>query len=73
MENQDRIDSILRMMKTKLESYVEQESNVSDPIEYEDRLLKMGHDFAFEILRSSHGKLPKSRNQKKSPDQTGAS
>lgn len=65
MEDQKRIDAILRMVRTKLETYVEQESNVTDPIEYEDRLLKMGNDFALEILRSSRGKLPKSRNQKK--------
>lgn len=71
MEDQKRIDAILRMMRTKLETYVEQESNVTDPIEYEDRLLKMGNDFALEILRSSRGKLPKSRNQKKSLNETG--
>lgn len=65
MEKQERIDSILRMMRTKLEDYIDEESNITDPIEYENRLLEIGNNFALEVLKTSRGKVPKSRNGKK--------
>ena len=72
MDKQSRIDSILREMRTKLETYLDQESSITDPIEYEDELIKIGQQFSFEVLQSSIEKMPKSRNQKKSLDQTGS-
>ena len=72
MDKQSRIDSILREMRTKLETYMDQESSITDPIEYEDELIKIGQQFSREVLRSSIEKMPKSRNQKKSLDQTRA-
>lgn len=71
MEKQKRIESILSVMRTKLEAYIDQESTITDPIEYEDQLLAIGQQFSLEVLQSSMGKVPRSRNQKKSLDQTG--
>lgn len=65
MDNQSRIDSILREMRTKLETYLDQESSITDPIKYEDELIKIGQQFSREVLRSSVEKMPKSRNLKK--------
>ncbi|HMQ08083.1 MAG TPA: hypothetical protein PKC30_12340 [Saprospiraceae bacterium] len=62
MEKQERIDSILRMMRTKLEDYIDEESNITDPIEYENRLLEIGNNFALEVLQTSPGKMSKSIN-----------
>ena len=73
MDNQLRIDSILRAMRTKLETYLDQESSITDPIKYEDELIKIGQQFSREVLRSSVEKMPRSRNQKKSLDQTRTS
>jgi len=70
MSDQERIDAILRTMRTKLETHLDKESKITDPIEYEDHLLEIGKQFSLEVLKSSVGKMPKSRNQKKSPDQT---
>lgn len=70
MSDQERIDAILRKMRTELETHLEEESKITDPIEYEDHLLEIGRRFSLEVLKSSRGKMPKSRNQKKSLDQT---
>ena len=72
MDTQSRIDSILSVMRTKLEAYMEEESTITDPIEYEDKLLAIGQQFSIEVLESSLGRIPKSRNQKKSPDEIGS-
>jgi len=61
MEKQSRIESILRKMRED----IDEETTVTDPIEYENKLLEMGQQFSLEILKSSVEKLPKSRNQKK--------
>lgn len=73
MEKQARIDSILRKMRTYLDTYLDEEPLVTDPIEYENKLLSLGDQFSLEVLLESRGKMPKSRNQKKSADQTGSS
>jgi len=43
MEKQARIDSILRMIESKLHTYIDEQSETTDPIEYEDRLLELGN------------------------------
>lgn len=73
MEKQARIDSILRKMRTHLDTYLDEEPLVTDPIEYENKLLSLGDQFSREVLLESRGTMPKSRNQKKSPDETGSS
>lgn len=72
MEKQERIDTILRKIRTHLETYMEEEPSVTDPIVYENKLLSLGEQFSLEVLLESRGKMPKSRNQKKSPDQNGS-
>ena len=72
MEKQLRIESILSVMRTKLESYIDQESSITDPIDYEDNLLDIGQQFSLEVLQSSLDKVPKSRNKKKDFDQVGS-
>jgi len=68
MENQEKIDAILRKIRVQLESFMSDEPSISDPIEYENRLLGLGENLSLEVLLESRGKMPKSRNQKKSVD-----
>jgi len=65
MEKQARIDSILRMIESKLHTYIDEQSETTDPIEYEDRLLELGNQVMLEVLKESRGKVPASRNGKK--------
>jgi hypothetical protein len=65
MEKQARIDSILRMIETRLDTYIDEQSETTDPIEYEDRLLELGNKVMLEVLKESRGKVLASRNSKK--------
>ena len=65
MEKQVRIDSILRKIESKLNTYLDEQSDTTDPIAYEERLLELGNQFMLDILKESHGALPRSRNSKK--------
>lgn len=65
MEKQARIDSILRMIESKLHTYIDEQSTTTDPLEYEDRLLELGNQIMMDVLKESCGKVPMSRNGKK--------
>ena len=65
MENQTQIDTILSKIRTQLEAFMADESSITDPIEYETRLLNLGEKFSLEVLLESRGKMAKSRNSKK--------
>lgn len=65
MSDQERIDAILSKMRTKLETHIKEESEITDPIEYEDHLIEIGRKMSLEVLKSGLGKMPKSRNGKK--------
>ena len=69
MENQTQIDTILSKIRTQLEAFMADESSITDPIEYETRLLNLGEKFSLEVLLESRGKMAKSRNSKKSLDE----
>ncbi len=71
MSDQERIDAILRTMRTQLEKHLVEESEITDPSEYEKHLVDIGRRFSVEVLKSGIKKMPKSRNEKKSPDHTG--
>lgn len=65
MEKQSRVDSILRMIETKLHTYLDEQEKTTDPLEYEDRLLELGNQLMLDVLKESCGKVPASRNSKK--------
>lgn len=70
MDNQAKIDAILRMTRKNLEAYFANEASTTDPIAYENELLELGRTFSREVLSKAVGELPKSRNSKKSPHET---
>jgi hypothetical protein len=59
------LDSILRSIRTELKEFLELESKITCPIEYESRVIEMSRNFGRSVIEQSQGKLPKSRNQKK--------
>ena len=65
MENQILIDSILETVKAEITDFVEQESSITCPIEYEKRLIEIGRKTTLNLLLGTQGKLPGSRNAKK--------
>ncbi len=66
MENkQHLVNSILETVREELEDFMEVESQITSPVEYEKRVIKLSRTFARGILQGTQGKLPKSRNSKK--------
>ena len=52
---------------------MDQESQITSSLEYEERVVELSRKFAQDLIAKSQGKMPKSRNSKKSPDQFGSS
>ena len=66
VDTKDQIlESILRNVRTEVSTFLDQESGIKCPIEYELRLIEMSRNFARTLLVQSQGKIPKSRNSKK--------
>lgn len=65
MEREKLIQSILSNVEQELRLFFDQESEITCPVEYEKRLIKMGRTHSLDVLSNSRGKLPKSRNSKK--------
>lgn len=62
---QETIDAILNAVKDEVKDFVNTESEIKCPIEYELRLLEVGMRVAKALMTETHGKIPKSRNLKK--------
>ncbi len=71
MKNKEIVDSILDSIRSELNEFVEQQSEISSSLEYEERVLALSRKFANDVILKSQGKLPKSRNSKKSLDECG--
>lgn len=65
MGNRQIVDTILRSVEKELNLFIEQEGEITCPIEYEKRVISLARQFGQSILKESRGTLPKSRNSKK--------
>ena len=58
-------NSILKTVSEELSTWLKEKDSITSGYEYEDRVIKMGQRITQEILLRTMGKVPKSRNQKK--------
>ena len=65
MKDKQIAASILESIKQEVEEFVKTESEITDALEYEEKVLALSRKFAKELINQSQGKLPKSRNSKK--------
>jgi len=63
--NQQLVDSILEAVRAEITDFVDQESSITCPIEYEKRLIEISRNITKNLLQGTQGKVPKSRNSKK--------
>jgi len=68
MKSKEIVESILESMREEVTQFVEQESQITSSLEYEERVLELSKKFAADLIVKSQGKIPKSRNLKKSID-----
>ena len=65
MDTKELVDSILETVRTEMTEFVEQESDIECPIEYELRVIEIARTMSRNLVLGAQGKLPKSRNSKK--------
>lgn len=58
-------NSILKTVSEELSIWLKEKDSITSGYEYEDRVLKLGQRITQEIFIMTMGKVPKSRNQKK--------
>jgi hypothetical protein len=68
METKQIVDSILESMRADLTEFIESQGKIDSSIEYEERVVELSKQFGVGVITKSMGKLPKSRNSKKSVD-----
>ncbi|MEM7298538.1 MAG: hypothetical protein AAF391_09770 [Bacteroidota bacterium] len=68
MKSKEIADAIWESMRKEVEQFIEQESQITSSLEYEERVVELSRKFAQDLITKSQGKLPKSRNSKKSAD-----
>jgi hypothetical protein len=66
MDTKDHIlESILSNVRTEVSQFLEVESKITCPVEYELKVIEVARNFARTMIEKSQGKVPKSRNLKK--------
>lgn len=66
---EDLVEALFESMREEVLQFMEQESEIDSSTAYEERVLELSRKFAKDLISKSQGKLPKSRNSKKSPDE----
>ncbi|MFT4537570.1 MAG: hypothetical protein ACI9P5_004955 [Saprospiraceae bacterium] len=65
METKQLVSSILRTIEQELTDFINDQSQIDCPIEYEKRVINLARSYGQKVLQGSSGGLPKSRNGKK--------
>ena len=68
MKSNEIVDAILESIREEVRQFVEEESQITSLTEYEGRVLELSKKFAVGLIAQSQGKMPRSRNSKKSTD-----
>lgn len=68
MKSKEIVDAILESIREEVTQFVEEESQITSATEYEERVVELSKKFAVGLIAQSQGKMPKSRNLKKSID-----
>jgi len=69
MQTEEIVDSILSSLREEVRQFLEEESQITSSLAYEERVAELSKKFALDLIAKSQGQLPKSRNSKKSVDQ----
>lgn len=65
MERSQISESILRTVELEISNFLDIESEITCPIEYENTVISIGRRVAKTLLTNSRGEIPKGRNAKK--------
>jgi hypothetical protein len=65
METKQIVDSILENVRAEITAFVENEPKIQCPVEYELKVIEIAKLFSKNLILTSQGKIPGSRNLKK--------
>ncbi len=65
METKQLVDTILETVRAEMTTFIEEESKIKCPVEYETRVIEIARRLSKNLIQGTQGKLPKSRNGKK--------
>ena len=65
METKQLVDAILETVRAEMTTFIEEESDIKCPVEYETRVIEIARTMSRNLIAVSQGTLPKSRNGKK--------
>lgn len=65
METKQLVDAILETVRAEMTTFIEDESEIKCPVEYETRVIEIARTMSRNLIAGSQGTLPKSRNGKK--------
>ena len=68
MKSKEIVDAILESIREEVTQFVEEESQITSATEYEERVVELSNKCGVGLNGQSEGKMPKSRNLKKSID-----
>jgi len=71
MEKEQLKQAMLSAISKEVEQWAEESQQIKDGYEFEECLLLRGRNISKILMEQSIGKVPKSRNQKKSPHLCG--
>ncbi len=70
MKNKKIVDTILESMREEVSAFISSESEITSSVEYEERVIELSRKFGKRLMEGGIGELPKSRNSKKSSDES---
>jgi len=65
MDKLEKLESILKTVKTEVEKWIDEEEQITDPIIYESQLLERCLRIGSLMVIGTRGKVAKDRNAKK--------
>ena len=65
METKQLVDAILETVRAEMTTFIEEESDIKCPVEYETRVIEIARMMSRNLIAGSQGTLAKSRNGKK--------
>lgn len=68
MKKVEATASILKTVNEELSVWFAQEESITSGYDYETKILEMGQRISQAIMKESLGKVPRSRNEKKTPN-----
>ena len=63
--SKDLTDKLFESIREDIDDFYTTHEQIDSSVDYEERVLKLAHEFAAKLITTGVGKMPKDRNAKK--------